>query len=56
MTSMQNINIFYTVVGGFTAQREIFTVRGEKSLAVRELVQDTYRARSEAANPILFKF
>jgi hypothetical protein len=34
----------------------IFTVRGEKSLAVRELVQDTYRARSEAANPILFEF
>jgi hypothetical protein len=43
-------------VGGFTAQGEIFTERGEKSLAVRELVQDTYRARSEAANPILFKF
>jgi hypothetical protein len=38
----------------FTAWREIFTVRGEKSLAVRELVQDTYRARSEAANTILF--
>jgi hypothetical protein len=34
----------------FTARREIFTVRGEKSLALRELVQDTYRARSEAAN------
>jgi hypothetical protein len=27
-----------------------------KIFAVRELVQDTYRARSEAANPILFKF
>jgi hypothetical protein len=30
--------------------------RGEKSLAVRELVQDKYWARSEAANPLLFKF
>jgi hypothetical protein len=29
------------------------TVRGEKSLALRELVQDTYQARSEAANTIL---
>jgi hypothetical protein len=29
-------------------------VRKEKSLAVRELVQDTYQARSEAANTILF--
>jgi hypothetical protein len=28
----------------FTARREIFTVRGEKSLAMRELVQDKYRA------------
>jgi glutaredoxin-related protein len=25
MTSMQNINIVYTLVGGFTARREIFT-------------------------------
>jgi hypothetical protein len=34
-----------------------FTIRREKSLAVRELVQDTYQAEwSEAANPILFKF
>jgi hypothetical protein len=40
----------------FTARGEIFTVRGEKSLAVQELVQDTYRARSEAANPIHIKF
>jgi hypothetical protein len=39
----------------FTALREI-TVRGEKSLTVRELVQDTYRARSEVANTILFIF
>jgi hypothetical protein len=39
----------------FTARGEIFTVWGEKSLAVRELVQDTYLARSEAANPIHFK-
>jgi uncharacterized protein YjbK len=38
----------------FIALREIFTVRREKSLAVGELVQDKYRARSEAANPILF--
>jgi hypothetical protein len=38
----------------FTTRREISTVRGEKSLAVRELVQDTYRARSEASNTILF--
>jgi hypothetical protein len=29
---------------------------GKKPLAVRELVQDTYQARSETANPILFKF
>jgi hypothetical protein len=28
----------------FTARREIFTVRQEKSLAVRELVRDTYQA------------
>jgi hypothetical protein len=28
----------------------------EKSLPVRELFQDKYRARSEAVNPILFKF
>jgi hypothetical protein len=40
----------------FTVRREIFTVLGEKSLAVRELVQDTYRARSEGANSILFQF
>jgi hypothetical protein len=40
----------------FTTRREIFTVRREKYLAVRELIQDTYRARSEAANPVLFKF
>jgi hypothetical protein len=26
----------------FTARREIFTIRGEKSHAVKELVQDTY--------------
>jgi hypothetical protein len=39
----------------FTTQLEIFTVRREKSLAVRELVQqDTYRARNEVANTILF--
>jgi hypothetical protein len=38
----------------FTAQRELFTVQEEKSLALRELVQDKYRVRSEAANPILF--
>jgi hypothetical protein len=29
---------------------------GERFLPYGELVQDTYRARSEAANPILFKF
>jgi hypothetical protein len=40
----------------FTARREIFTVRGEKSLCLRELVQDTYRARSEAANPYFLNF
>jgi hypothetical protein len=40
----------------FTSRREIFTVRREKSLAVRELVQNTYLAKSEAANPILYKF
>jgi hypothetical protein len=51
---VQELGIVYTLVGGFTAQREIFTIRGEKSLAVRELVQDTYRARREAANPIHF--
>jgi hypothetical protein len=34
---------------------EIFTVWREKSFVVRELVQDTYWARSEAASPILFK-
>jgi hypothetical protein len=34
MTSLQNINIVYTLVGGFTARQEIFTVQGEKSLAV----------------------
>jgi hypothetical protein len=28
-------------VGGFTARGEIFTVQGEKSVPVRELVQDT---------------
>jgi hypothetical protein len=33
-----------------------FTVRGEKYLSVRELVQDTCRARRKAANPILFEF
>jgi hypothetical protein len=43
-------------VGGFTPRGKIFTIRGEKSFAVRELVQDTYRERSEAANPILFNF
>jgi hypothetical protein len=40
----------------FTALREIFTVQGEKALAVWELVQDMYWARIEAANPILYKF
>jgi hypothetical protein len=36
---------------------ERFLPYGEKNrCAVRELVQDTYRGRSEAANPILFKF
>jgi hypothetical protein len=34
----------------------IYRLRWEKSLAVREIVQDTYRARNETANPILFKF
>jgi hypothetical protein len=33
-----------------------FTVQGEKSLAMQEIVQDTYRARSEVANPVHFKF
>jgi hypothetical protein len=51
---LQNINIVYNLVGGFTAHREIFTIREEKSLSERELVQDKYWARSEAANPMLF--
>jgi hypothetical protein len=46
------INCLYSV-GGFTAHREIFTVWWDKSLAVQELV-DTYRARNEAANTIIF--
>jgi hypothetical protein len=54
LTSLQNINIVYNLVGGFTAHREIFTIREEKSLSERELVQDKYWARSEAANPMLF--
>jgi hypothetical protein len=40
----------------FTARREIFTVWGEISLAVREMVQDTYRDRSKAANPYFLNF
>jgi hypothetical protein len=68
MTSMQNknlcfspcrnwlkINCLYSGWRIYSTARD-FYLTGKKSLAMRELVQDTYRARSEAANPILFRF